>query len=831
MLRSWLREPLVHFVAIGALLFLLFAWKGGGGSNRIVVTPGEVESMVAAFNRTWQRQPTEQELKGLLDDRVRDEMAVREAVSLGLDRDDTVIRRRLRQKIEFIVEGDVDASAVSDADLQAFLDKHPDQYRLEPRMTFRQVYLSPNRHGASLDYDGQALLAKLGAAGEHADISRAGDSLMLPAELTDAGRGEVARQFGETFADALVKAPTRTWTGPIPSGFGMHVVFIRERVDGRAPRLADVRAEVERDLEPTAGRNASTRCTAISLRATGSRSSHERPTRGRTKAKRRRRSRAPNDETSVCARTADSGAGSARRGRARDAAGLSRTARDRSRHVQLPLEEARRRRGRNLHAPMLPKECRLTTSGQQALTPGALVVQGVLTCDDGIEGRTLAIDGLAATVTDVLVRVHHADGRLESHLLKPMNPSVTLGARTSTWERAAGYVRLGVEHILLGVDHLLFVLGLLLIVSDRRMLLKTITSFTLAHSMTLAIATLGYASAPLPPLNAAIALSILFLGPEIVRKWRGETSFTIEHPWIVAFAFGLLHGFGFASGLTTMGLPQAEIPLALLLFNVGVEIGQLCFVALVVGLERAFMTLEIRWPRAMQALPGYAVGIARCVLDHTAGRDSARQSAMTGRAPRLVGVRDVWVALVLLLTAAAPAMAHPQQGQAQGFFTGVQRPISGLDHVLAMVSVGLWGAQLGAPAVWLLPVAFPMMMAAGGFLGLIGVALPGVEIGIALSALMLGVMVAIEARPPLAVAATLVAFFAIFHGHAHGTELPAGADGLSYSIGFVLATGCLHAIGIAIGVVHKWPAGRVALRVAGSAVAIAGGAFLWRAVA
>src|SRR4029079_8558978 len=128
--------------------------------------------------------------------------------------------------------------------------------------------------------------------------------------------------------------------------------------------------------------------------------------------------------------------------------------------------------------------------------------------------------------------------------------------------------------ILLGVDHLLFVLGLLLIVSDRWMLLKTITSFTAAHSIKLGIATRGHAIAPLPPLNAAIALSILFLGPEIVRVWRGQTSFTIRHPWLVAFAVALLYGFGFASGLANIGLPQTEIPLALLLFNVGVEIGQ-----------------------------------------------------------------------------------------------------------------------------------------------------------------------------------------------------------------------------------------------------------------
>ena len=259
-------------------------------------------------------------------------------------------------------------------------------------------------------------------------------------------------------------------------------------------------------------------------------------------------------------------------------------------------------------APVIPEGCRLLTPDRQQINPGAVVVRGTLQCEGGIAGKTLRVAGLEATVTDVLIRIHHADGRVESHLLRPSSPATTLGAITTAGVRALAYLRLGVEHILLGVDHLLFVLGLLLIVSDRRMLVKTITSFTLAHSITLAIATLGYATAPLPPLNAAIALSILFLGPEIVRVWRGETSFTIRHPWIVAFAFGLLHGFGFASGLTTMGLPRAEIPLALLLFNVGVELGQISFVILVLLLERSFRTLEIRWPRFAAALPGYVVG-------------------------------------------------------------------------------------------------------------------------------------------------------------------------------------------------------------------------------
>ena len=178
----------------------------------------------------------------------------------------------------------------------------------------------------------------------------------------------------------------------------------------------------------------------------------------------------------------------------------------------------------------------------------------------------------------------------------------------------------------------------------------------------------------------------------------------------------------------------------------------------------------------------------------------------------------------------AALLAHTRGGEAAGLLAGLSHPVSGLDHVLAMVAVGLWGAQLGPPAVWLLPVAFPMVMALGGTLGLVGVHLPGVEIGIALSAIGLGAAVLFEAKPKLGVAAVLVGFFAIFHGHAHGTELPPGANGLLYSIGFVVATGLLHLAGIGIGTIHRWPAGRTALRWTGALVALAGLAFLWKAV-
>ncbi len=194
-----------------------------------------------------------------------------------------------------------------------------------------------------------------------------------------------------------------------------------------------------------------------------------------------------------------------------------------------------------------------------------------------------------------------------------------------------------------------------------------------------------------------------------------------------------------------------------------------------------------------------------------------------------VGLR-AWVLAAAILVA-LPTWAHEQQGQAAGFVTGLAHPVSGLDHVLAMIAVGLWGAQLGAPAIWLLPVTFPLMMAAGGFLALIGLPVPGVEIGIAVSAILLGAMVTTQWRPQLWAAASIVALFAVFHGHAHGTELPAGQNGLVYSLGFVMATGLLHAVGIAIGLVHRWSAGRLVLRGAGAVVTLAGIFFLWRALA
>ena len=184
----------------------------------------------------------------------------------------------------------------------------------------------------------------------------------------------------------------------------------------------------------------------------------------------------------------------------------------------------------------------------------------------------------------------------------------------------------------------------------------------------------------------------------------------------------------------------------------------------------------------------------------------------------------------LMMVAVAGWLAHVESGAAGGFISGLAHPVSGPDHVIAMIAVGLWGAQLGRPALWVLPVGFPIAMACGGMLGLVGVPLPGVEVWIAMSAVILGLMVLLEARPPLWMAMVIVGVFAIFHGHAHGTELPDGASGTLYSIGFVVATGLLHAVGISIGLLHGFRWGRVMVRAAGGLILAGGVFFLWQSL-
>jgi hydrogenase/urease accessory protein HupE len=254
-------------------------------------------------------------------------------------------------------------------------------------------------------------------------------------------------------------------------------------------------------------------------------------------------------------------------------------------------------------APVFPDQCTEKEKSAAYFAAGAYVQRWKIDCgEEGLVGSAIAIRGLEYTITDVLIRVELQQGEVRTGIVKPNAPSFEVEKSPSAWKVAGDYLVLGVEHILGGIDHLLFVLGLLLIVSGTWRLVKTITSFTVAHSITLGVATLGFVRVPQAPVEAVIALSILFLATELIRREQGHEGLASQFPWIVAFVFGLLHGFGFAGALTEVGLPHSEIPLALLMFNVGVELGQILFVTMVLLLlhiiQRNVKNLPLWGPRA-----------------------------------------------------------------------------------------------------------------------------------------------------------------------------------------------------------------------------------------
>ena len=251
-MKRILKEPLLHVLLLGAGLFIAYGlWSKPGSSapGQIVVTAGQIEHLAAGFAKTWQRPPTEAEIKGLIDDWVREEIATREAMALGLDKDDTVIRRRLRQKLEFVSEDIAAQTEPTDADLNAYLKAHPESFRVEPSFTFSQVYLNPERHGNNLARDTARLLAQLKQAGGEADISTLGDSLLLEQTFHSVPTSEVGKQFGEEFAAGLAELSPGQWQGPIESGYGVHLVLVSERMEGRLPALAEVRDVVRREWD------------------------------------------------------------------------------------------------------------------------------------------------------------------------------------------------------------------------------------------------------------------------------------------------------------------------------------------------------------------------------------------------------------------------------------------------------------------------------------------------------------------------------------------------------------------------------------------------------
>ena len=260
----------------------------------------------------------------------------------------------------------------------------------------------------------------------------------------------------------------------------------------------------------------------------------------------------------------------------------------------------------------LPTGCANVAEPTSAMANNAFIERWSVTCAGGLTGGTIRVAGLSGTMTDVLVRLERLDGATQVTRLTPSAPSFVVEAAPGPLEVARTYLVLGVEHILLGVDHLLFVLALFILVKGTGRLIATVSAFTVAHSLTLAGATLGFVHVPGPPVEAGIALSIVFAAAEIVHSREGRIGLAERFPWVVAFAFGLLHGFGFASALSEVGLPQTAIPIALLFFNVGVEIGQLIFIASIFAVlalaRQAAHRIGIAPPGWAWRIPAYAIG-------------------------------------------------------------------------------------------------------------------------------------------------------------------------------------------------------------------------------
>ena len=250
MFRRAFREPLVHFLVLALVVFAAYyvvaSSAGGGKADRIVITSGKTEQLAARFAQAWQRPPSPKELKGLIDEQVKEEIYVREALALGLDKDDTVIRRRLRQKMELLSDASVDALSPTHAELEDYLKAHPETFAINLAMSFQQVFLNPQRQGAGTGQTAATILATLKANPE-TDASTLGDASLLPAEMPLTSADSIGHMFGSEFADAIGKAKVGAWTGPIASGFGLHVVRVSERREGRIPALGEVRDAVFRE--------------------------------------------------------------------------------------------------------------------------------------------------------------------------------------------------------------------------------------------------------------------------------------------------------------------------------------------------------------------------------------------------------------------------------------------------------------------------------------------------------------------------------------------------------------------------------------------------------
>ena len=249
-MKKLIREPFIHFIFLGAAIFLAYHFLSARADNqpgKIVITQGDITSIMIGFSRTWQRPPTREELEGLIRDHVREEVYYREAITMGLDRDDPVIRRRLQQKLQFVTDDVAAPVEPTDAELSDYLKTHADVFRVDRKFTFNQVYLDPNKHRDQLARDANELLNQLQHGSSDFDLTSLGDTFLLEHRFVLAPATEITNQFGDKFAAKLGDAPIGQWFGPVESGYGTHLVFVEERTEGRQPQLAELRDAVRRE--------------------------------------------------------------------------------------------------------------------------------------------------------------------------------------------------------------------------------------------------------------------------------------------------------------------------------------------------------------------------------------------------------------------------------------------------------------------------------------------------------------------------------------------------------------------------------------------------------
>ena len=610
-------EPLMLFLLLGLAVFLAERMVGGRGGEdaTIVVDARQIDRLHKLWFTQTRRPPTDFELDALVQDHVREEVLYREALRLGLDRDDTIIRRRLAQKMGFLMDDTARIDEPGDDALEAFYEANRQRY-LEPRRTtFRHVYVKRDR--ADSGRLAEELLRRLTSEPE-VNWRALGDPFMLQREYAERSDAELAELFGGAFTEQLARrragllARSRD-LGLRPASGGGHRAEacqgpgLRGCPGPRPRRLSDRRAtpdehrRLRRDPGTLRGDSRSSRA-----RRTGRRDAGDRPVAVRSRQIACRR---PAPLLAILAVLLLATASSAHEVRpaylelAEGQGGLV--------HIvfKQPLNA-----GRLLPLePLLTPACQPGDPHEFEDTGTALIERWTISCSQAeaqdpstLVGRRLTVEGLDRTLTDTLLTVRLVDGTEMSTLMRPDGGAFTIDRDAEVG--APAYLELGVEHLLFGFDHILFVVAMVFYVRRPWEIFKVITAFTVAHSITLALSSLGLVRLRQAPVEVVIALSILFLAVELAKPAAERSPITSENPWLVAFSFGLLHGFGFAGALAEIGLPQNAAALALFLFNVGVEVGQLLIVAIMIVAIAVSNRLPVRIPPRVGQLPIWGLG-------------------------------------------------------------------------------------------------------------------------------------------------------------------------------------------------------------------------------